>query len=89
MPNIKVGIAAGYSPTWAIRGCLLPTVKVWARTHGFSPERVSGLINGSIEANRKCYAIRRALAEELRVERWWLDELLEGIREDWLEKNGR
>jgi hypothetical protein len=88
MPNIKVGIAAGYSPTWAIRGCLLPSVKAWARARGLSPERVSALINGSVEDNRKAEAIRAALVEELGVERWWLDELLEDIRAEWLKRNG-
>lgn len=78
MPNIKAGLAAGYRPSDALRGCLLPSVSKWAEERGLDQKAVSALINGS--TSRPFRRVRHEMAETLRVERWWLDELLDEIR---------
>ena len=87
MPDVKAGLAAGYTPTHAIRGCLLPDIQTWAANWGVSPTATSALINGS--AKVKYDRERRAMVETMRVERWWLDELLDLIRAERLEEEAR
>jgi len=65
----------------------MPNVKEWAEARGLNVPHVSGLINGSTD--RRHERIRQALVETLKVERWWLDELLQDIRAEWVRKQGR
>lgn len=73
-PNIKVIVAAGVSPRDAIAAALGSSFADFATRHGFFPSHVSRCVNGRERHPR----IRAALAEELGVDREWLDELLDG-----------
>ena len=72
-PDIKVLVAAGASPRDAIQSALQGTFAEFAERHGFPPSAVSMCIHGRQRHER----VRVALAEELRVERGWLDGLLD------------
>ncbi len=71
--NIKVFVAAGASAPDAIRAALPGNFAEFAERHGFWKQHVSNCVNGKGRHGR----IRAALAEELGVERAWLDELLD------------
>lgn len=72
-PDIKVLIAAGASPRDAIKTALPGTFVEFAERHNFPPSAVSMCIHGRQKHER----VRVALAEELGVERDWLDEILD------------
>lgn len=71
--NIKVVVAAGVSPRDAIKAALPGTFADFAKRHGLFQSHVSACVNGHSGYAR----VRAALAEELGVDREWLDELLD------------
>ena len=71
--NIKVFVAAGASAPDAIKAALPDTYADFAERHGFWRAHVSSCVHGKQRHER----IRVALAEELGVEREWLDDLLD------------
>jgi hypothetical protein len=72
--NIKVIVAAGAPIPGAIKAALPGGLTAFARRHGFHLSHVSMCING----HQRQEKVRAALAEELGVEREWLDDLLDG-----------
>lgn len=73
-------IAAGASPAEAIRSALpggTRKLSDFAERHGFNLPNVSNCIHGRERQPR----VRAAFAEELGVEREWLDELLDSQAE--------
>jgi hypothetical protein len=74
--DIKVVVAAGVPTPDAIKAALPGTAVAFADRHGFPKTHVSMCIYG----RGRYEAVRAALAEELQVEREWLDELLDGMR---------
>lgn len=75
-PDIKAIVDAGVSPRDAIKAALKCSFADFAARNGFFPSHVSSCIHGRQRHER----IRAALAEELGVEREWLDELLDAPR---------
>lgn len=71
--NVKVMVAAGASPRDAIKAALPETFAEFADRHGFAASHVSRCIN-SVQRHEK---IREVLAEELGVDREWLDKILD------------
>lgn len=71
--NIKVIVAAGAAPADAIKAALPEGPAEFADRHGFPRSHVSRCIHGRQRHER----IRALLAEELGVEREWLDKLLD------------
>jgi hypothetical protein len=73
-PAVKVIAASGVRPPEAIRAALGETFQAFAVRNGFARSAVSMCVHGRQRHER----VRMALAEELGVERLWLDELLDG-----------
>ena len=73
--NVKVMVAAGASPRDAIKAALPSTFAEFADRHGFAASHVSRCSNGV----QRHEAIRAALAQELDVEREWLDDALDAL----------
>lgn len=76
--NIKVLVAAGVPAPGAIKAALGRNgVQGFAARKGFRRPNVSACIYGRQRQEK----IRAALAEELRVDRVWLDEQLNALKE--------
>lgn len=71
--KIKVIAATGIDPADAIKAALPCQINEFAEKHGLARTAVSMCIHGRQRHER----VRAALAEELGVERAWLDDLLD------------
>jgi hypothetical protein len=77
--NIKVILAAGVPVPQAIKAALPGGLVAFAARHKFHRSHVSMCINGHQRLDR----VRAALAEELGVEREWLDAILDQQMAAW------
>lgn len=75
--NIKVVVAAGVPLPEAIKASLRVSCRQFALERGFFPPHVSSCIHG----RQRHEKIRAALAEELGVEREWLEQQLDELAE--------
>lgn len=76
--NIKVVVEAGLSITEAIKAAVPGSLADFAARHDFHSSHVSMCIHG----RRLHERIREALADELGVEREWLDDRLDTLMDN-------
>ena len=80
MAKIKVLLATGIPLPLAVKASLGISIQDFAAKHAVPAAWVSNVINGSTPYPLE--RVRVALAEELGVEREWLDPLLDAQREE-------
>jgi transcriptional regulator with XRE-family HTH domain len=72
MSKIKMMVDAGIAFPDAVKAALGMSIREFAEKHGLVDTQVSGTINGSSPWPNE--RVRNALAEELGVEREWIDD---------------